>query len=110
VHYLVESYVAPAGVLIEEIDGRARSATDDLAREGATIRFVRSILVPEDEMCVLQYDASSRELALEAARRAGLTSDRVVEMLEGPPEDAMSSGPWHGLHRHERYRRHHHIG
>jgi hypothetical protein len=39
--------------------------------------------VPEDEMCELHYDASSREVAVEAARRAGLTSDRVVEMLEG---------------------------
>ena len=34
-------------------------------------------------MCVLHYDAPSRELALEAARRAGVTSDRVVEMVEG---------------------------
>jgi hypothetical protein len=82
--YLVESYVAPASARIEEIDGRARSAADQMVGEGAAIRFLRSILVPEDEMCVLQYDASSRELALEAARRAGLTSDRVVEMLEGP--------------------------
>ena len=82
--YLVESYVSPAGAHIEEIDGRAQSAADELAGEGAAIRFLRSILVPEDEMCVLHYDASSRELAVEAARRAGLTSDRVVEMLEGP--------------------------
>lgn len=82
--YLVESYVSPAGVHIEEIDERARCAADELVGEGAAIRFLRSIFVPEDEMCVLHYDASSRELAVEAARRAGLTSDRVVEMLEGP--------------------------
>lgn len=82
--YLVESYVSPAGPHIEEIDERARRAADELVGEGAAIRFLRSILVPEDEMCVLHYDASSRELAVEAARRAGLTSDRVVEMLEGP--------------------------
>jgi hypothetical protein len=84
VRYLVESYVAPAGVRIEEIDGRARAAADELAGAGAAIRHLRSILVPEDEMCVLHYDASSRELAVEAALRAGFTSDRVVEMLEGP--------------------------
>lgn len=82
--YLVESYVSPAGAHIEEIGERARHAAVELAGEGAAIRFLRSILVPEDEMCVVHYDASSRELALEAARRAGLTSDRVVEMLEGP--------------------------
>jgi hypothetical protein len=47
------------------------------------VRHLRSILVPEDEMCVLQYDAPSREFALEAALRAGVTSDWIVEMLEG---------------------------
>ena len=80
--YLVESYVGPAGVRIDEIDGRARSAAVQLAHEGAEVRYVRSILVPEDELCELHYDASSREVAVEAARRAGLMSDRVVEMLE----------------------------
>ena len=62
---------------------RARAAAEQLASEGAAVRHLRSILVPEDEMCVLHYDAPSRELALEAARRAGVTSDRVVEMVEG---------------------------
>jgi hypothetical protein len=81
--FLVESYVGPAGTGIEEIDGRARIAAEGLAGEGAEIRYVRSILVPEDELCELHYDASSREVAVEAVRRAGLTSDRVVEMLEG---------------------------
>ena len=47
------------------------------------MHHLRSILVPEDEMCVLHYEAPSRELALEAARRAGVTSDRIVEMVEG---------------------------
>jgi Protein of unknown function (DUF4242) len=83
VAYLVESYVAPAA-RIEEIDGRARAAAEELASEGAAIRHLRSILVPEDEMCVLHYDAPSRELALEAVRRAGLISDRVVEMRSVP--------------------------
>lgn len=82
--YLVESYL-PAGVAgIEEIALRARAAAEQLANEGGSVRLLRSILVPEDEMCALHYDASSRELALRAAQLAGLTSDRVVEMLEGP--------------------------
>ena len=82
--YLVESYLPADGVGIEEIDLRARAAAEELAGEGLTVRHLRSILVPEDEMCALHYDASSRELALRAARLAGLTSDRVVEMLESP--------------------------
>jgi hypothetical protein len=82
VRYLVESYLPAEGVGIEEIDGRARAAAEELSGEGAAVRHLRSILVPEDEMCALHYDAPSRELALEAAQRAGMTSDRVVEMVE----------------------------
>jgi hypothetical protein len=81
--YLVESYLAADGAGIEEIDLRARTAAEQLTAEGVAVRHLRSILVPEDEMCVLQYDAPSREFALEAALRAGVTSDRIVEMLEG---------------------------
>jgi hypothetical protein len=81
--FLVESYLAPDGAGIEEIDRRARAAADQLTTEGSLVRHLRSILVPEDEMCVLHYDAPSREFAVEAAKRAGVISDRVVEMLEG---------------------------
>lgn len=81
--FLVESYLAADGAGIEEIDGRARAAAKQLTSEGAPVRHLRSILVPEDEMCVLHYDAPSREFALEAALRAGVISDRVVEIVEG---------------------------
>jgi Protein of unknown function (DUF4242) len=82
VRFLVESYLPAADVAIEELDRRARDAAEELAGEGAAVRHLGSILVPEDEMCVLHYEAASRELASEAARRAGITSDRVVEALE----------------------------
>jgi Protein of unknown function (DUF4242) len=84
VRFLVESYAPSGDVEIEEIDRRARTAAEELAGEGAAVRHLGSILVPEDEMCVLHYEASSRELALQAAERAGITSDRVVEALEIP--------------------------
>ncbi len=81
--YLVESYLPADGTGIEEIDLRARLAAERLTGEGIPVRHVRSILVPEDEMCVLHYDAPSRAVAIEAAQRAGVISDRVVEMVEG---------------------------
>lgn len=80
--FLVESYLPAADVVIEELDRRARDAAEEMAGEGAAVRHLGSILVPEDEMCVLHYEAASRELASEAARRTGITSDRVVEALE----------------------------
>jgi Protein of unknown function (DUF4242) len=82
VRFLVESYLPAGDVEIEELDRRARGAAEALAAEGAAVRHLGSILVPEDEMCVLHYEAASRELAQEAASRAGVTSDRVVEAVE----------------------------
>jgi hypothetical protein len=58
--YLVETYLAGSGAV--ELPGRA-------------------IHVPEDELCFLVVDASSRREAVLAARRAGLDPLRVVEAV-----------------------------
>jgi uncharacterized protein DUF4242 len=58
---------------------RAREAADALASEGLPVRHLRSIFVPEDETCFYVYEADSAGTVREAARRAGLPVDRVVE-------------------------------
>jgi hypothetical protein len=80
--YVVESYLPADGIAIDEIDGLARAAAAKLTKEGPVVRHLRSILIPEDELCELHYDAPSPQLALRAAQLAGMTSDRVVAMLE----------------------------
>jgi hypothetical protein len=82
--YLVESYLPsaePAG--LEGVTRRVRASVDALAREGVRLRHVRSILVPEDGMCISFYEADSPLAVSEASRRAGLPCDRVVEAIEG---------------------------
>jgi hypothetical protein len=81
VRYLVELY-APFPDDFAELDRRVRAAAEQLASEGLPLRHERSILVPADEMCLLIYDAPTAELALEASRRAGVVSERVVEAIE----------------------------
>jgi hypothetical protein len=81
VRYLVELY-APFPGDFGELDRRVRAAAEELASEGVPLRHERSILVPADEMCLLIYDAPTAELALEASRRAGLVTERVVEAIE----------------------------
>jgi hypothetical protein len=81
VRFLVELYAPFAGDLVE-IDRRVRRAAEELASEGASLHHELSLLVPEDEMCLLLYEASSAELALEASRRAGVVSERIVEAIE----------------------------
>jgi hypothetical protein len=81
--FIVELYLSRVSSDdIDKIDARARAAAEVLAREGAPVRHLRSTHVPEDEMCLLLYEAPNRELALEASRRAGVTSERVLEAIE----------------------------
>ena len=76
---MVESYLPASRCDIDEVAVRARAAAEELAAEGASLRYVEAILVPEDEMCLLIYDAGSAALAREASRRAGIPFERVVE-------------------------------
>jgi hypothetical protein len=80
--YLVETFLArgAAGELHAR-ERRARSAAEQMTREGTRVCFERSIHVPEDEICFFAFAAgSSREAAL-VAERAGLEPLRVVEAV-----------------------------
>lgn len=82
--YLVESYLPVAGPEAQaEVETRARAAADELAREGAPLSHLHCIFVPEDEMCLLLYEAASPELVREASRRAGIECERVLEAAGG---------------------------
>ena len=68
--------------------GRARlpRAAGAVGRKGADgggneVRFVRSIFVPEDEICFFVFDAPSGRDAALAAQRAALEPIRVVEAV-----------------------------
>jgi hypothetical protein len=85
--YLVETYLArgSAGMRTAR-ERRARSAAEELTREGTRVRFEGSIHVPEDEICFFTVEApSGREAAL-LAQRAGLDPLRVVEALSSGKE------------------------
>lgn len=83
--FLVELYVSRTdGDSVERRAARARAAAEDLTREGAPVRFLRSIFLPEDETCLFLYEASSAADVREAARRAALPVERVAEAVEAP--------------------------
>jgi hypothetical protein len=58
---------------------RARGAAEQLTREGVAVRWVRSVYVPEDETCLLVFEAPTPHAVDSAGRRAGLTYTRIVE-------------------------------
>lgn len=85
--YLVETYLArgAAGARAAR-ERRARSAAEELTREGTRVRFDGSIHVPEDEICFFTFDApSGREAAL-VAQRAELDPLRVVRAVTSEKE------------------------
>lgn len=65
----------------DDLDGRsaliqrARSA----AEESAGVRFLRSMFVPDDEICFLVFEAESSEAVVRLAEQAALPIDRVVQ-------------------------------
>lgn len=80
--YLVETYLArgSAGARAAR-ERRARSAAEELTREGTRVSFQGSIHVPEDEICFFTFEAGSGGEAALVAQRAGLDPLRVVEAV-----------------------------
>ena len=61
---------------------RARAAARALAREGVSIRYVRTTYLPDDETCFHVFGAESIHVVEEAARRAGLERARIAVAVE----------------------------
>jgi Protein of unknown function (DUF4242) len=78
--YLLEAYT-PASALLEELEARVRSAAAELSESGTPVRYVRSIFVPEDEICFHVIDGPSRAAVVETARRAGISTTRIAEAV-----------------------------
>ena len=87
--YLVELFVprtdalaVPAGIT------RARLAAEDA---GTAVRYLRSIFVPEDEICFLLFEAACAQDVRDVARSADLPFERISEAVTSA-EPTMPSG------------------
>ena len=77
--YLVEAFSAGLGEQeLRQAAVRARAAAQELTSEGTPVRYVRSLFVPDDELCLWLYEATSAEAVGEATRRAAIEVERVV--------------------------------
>ena len=81
--YLVELYVSRtgAGGLRQSVE-TARRAAEELSRQGTPVSQLRFIFVPEDETCLLLYEAVSAEAVQEVARRAELCFERLSAVVD----------------------------
>ena len=86
--FLVETYLARGAAGERQArERRARSAAEDMTREGTRVHFERSIHVPEDEICFFTFTAASGREATVVAERAGLEPLRVVEAISSGREE-----------------------
>ena len=85
--YLVETFL-PRGAAGERAarERRALSAAEELTRNGTSVRFDRTIHVPEDEICFFVFDAPSSRNAALAAQLAEVGPLRVVEAVSSGTE------------------------
>lgn len=84
--FLVETYYpGPDHRGFAELVERVRAAAADDRHDGPTVRYVRSYLVPEDEMCMHVFEATSPDAVRRVASRAGIEVDRVVETVDETP-------------------------
>jgi hypothetical protein len=74
--FLVESYT-PAAASPIQIEASARRAAS-----GTSVRYVRSIFVPDDEICFHLLQAPSADSVDAVIRAAGITHQRIMEVKD----------------------------
>ncbi len=75
--YLLEGYERRGPTGLDDLEARCRAA----AAGSDGVRYVRSILVPEDETCFHLFEGSSAEAVRKVGAEAGLDPLRVVACL-----------------------------
>ena len=69
------------GAEIRALAERSRAVAAEMRGEGASLRYLRTIYVPEDGRCFLLFEGVSADEATEAAGRAGVVATGFVEAL-----------------------------
>ena len=84
----MELYAAKGDELgVRRAADRLALACDELTRGGETVRYVRSLFVPEDETSFSLCEAVSAEPVRRAVALAGLGSAHVSTAIAVPPAD-----------------------
>jgi hypothetical protein len=77
--YVVEVFLSRGrAAALEELSVRLRRASEELARAGTPVLYVRSVFLPEDETCFHFFEAASLAAIEESCRRLGLERARIT--------------------------------
>jgi hypothetical protein len=79
--YALELY-APQSSSRQRADvvGRLNTAAKVMRGEGTAIRYMRSLVLHTDEICFAVFAAPSADAVADAARRAAVAFERVIEV------------------------------
>ena len=77
--FIVEVYVPRTG---DPGTAGVREAAEEEARCGTPVRYLRAILVPEDETCFLLFDAGSVDAVRAVVTRAAVPFERISAAIE----------------------------
>jgi hypothetical protein len=85
--YLVETYLSrhARGEPDRTVARIEAALADTRTAGGSKVRYLRATFVPDDETCLLVFEASSIEQVRAVAERAGLAADRVTRTVESSP-------------------------
>jgi hypothetical protein len=84
--FLVETYLSRHAP--DEPDrtvARIEATLADMRPPNRPVRYLRAIFVPDDETCLLVFEAASIDLVRAVAERAGLAADRVTPTVDLSP-------------------------
>lgn len=87
VTYLVECFWPGVdGEAVDALNARATSAASALAAAGHSVRFVGSILVPDDEVVLCEFEGAEA-LVRRASEAAEIPFARIVKSTRSPRQE-----------------------
>lgn len=92
--FLVEGYLSSATPGQLAADGlRAAAAAAALTAAGQPVVFLQAMYLPQEQTCLVLFDAAAPEQVAEACRRASIPCDRVTGALLAEPAASQAMAP-----------------
>jgi hypothetical protein len=92
--FVVETYVSRemASFLARRVKDVA-VASERVSQDGAQVRLLRAIFLPEEETCFYLFETASADAVGEAVRRAALRFARITKAASITPHDVTRARP-----------------
>ena len=89
--FMVEAFT-PTAATVAAFHRSLHETAAALAAEGVAVRYVRSILVPDDDTCFFVVQATNESAVREMLRRAGVQGARVTRTIETAASEERRAG------------------